>query len=156
MFERITQAEEGTLALAAAIARLLEPGDLVGLEGGLGAGKTTFARGALRGLGVSDEVAVTSPTFALIHHYSARLPIVHADFYRLEGEAELEELGFDEMLDTGAVLFVEWGRKFPSVAERVTLDVDLEIASDHARRIRVHPRGARAQSLATELRALFT
>ena len=95
---------------------MLEGGDVVGLEGGLGAGKTTFARGAVHGLGVPEDTAVTSPTFALLHQYEGRVPVAHADFYRLGGEAEVEELGVDELLEEGAVLFVEWGRKFQGVA----------------------------------------
>jgi tRNA threonylcarbamoyladenosine biosynthesis protein TsaE len=120
---------------------------VVGLEGGLGAGKTTFARGAVHGLGVPEETAVTSPTFALLHHYEGRIPVAHADFYRLADEAELEELGVDELLEEGAVLFVEWGRKFAGMAARTVLWVELEIVSDVARRARLRPQGARGDAI---------
>ncbi|MGB5812649.1 MAG: tRNA (adenosine(37)-N6)-threonylcarbamoyltransferase complex ATPase subunit type 1 TsaE [Polyangiales bacterium] len=156
MFEHTLEAEQATLELAAAVGRVLAPGDLVGLEGGLGAGKTTFVRGAVRGLGVPESIAVTSPTFALMHDYVGRFPIVHADFYRLAAAAELDELGFGELLESQTVLFVEWGRKFPSFAERATLWIDLEIVSDEARRVRVRPCGERGDAIAAALRPIFT
>ena len=106
MLEIELDGEADTLALARSLAAVLEGGDVIGLEGGLGAGKTTFTRGAVHGLGVSEETAVTSPTFALLHQYRGRLPIAHADFYRLTDELELDELGIEELLDEGAVLFV--------------------------------------------------
>ncbi|UCH28728.1 MAG: tRNA (adenosine(37)-N6)-threonylcarbamoyltransferase complex ATPase subunit type 1 TsaE [Myxococcales bacterium] len=83
MLELELDSEAATLALARSLASVLRGGDVVGLEGGLGAGKTTFARGAVHGLGVPEETAVTSPTFALLHQYQGRLPIGHADLYRL-------------------------------------------------------------------------
>ena len=152
MLELELETEADTVALARSLAAVLEGGDLIGLEGGLGAGKTTFTRGAVHGLGVSEDTAVTSPTFALLHQYEGRLPIAHADFYRLADEVELEELGVDELLDEGAVLFVEWGRKFPGVARRMVLWVELEIVSDRARRARLHPQGARGDAIIGVLR----
>jgi tRNA threonylcarbamoyl adenosine modification protein YjeE len=144
--------EAATSALARSLADLLEPGDVVGLEGGLGAGKTTFAREAVYGLGVAEATAVTSPTFALLHHYEGRLPIGHADLYRLVDESELEELGLDELLHDGAVLFVEWGRKFPEMAARTVLWIDLEIVSDHARRVRLRSGSSRGDAIIGALR----
>jgi tRNA threonylcarbamoyladenosine biosynthesis protein TsaE len=147
MLDLELQSEADTLALARSLAAVLEGGDVVGLEGGLGAGKTTFARGAVHGLGVPEETAVTSPTFALLHQYEGRIPVAHADFYRLADEAELEELGVDELLEEGAVLFVEWGRKFAGMAARTVLWVELEIVSDVARRARLRPQGARGDAI---------
>jgi len=147
MLELELQSEADTLALARSLAFVLEGGDVIGLEGGLGAGKTTFARGAVHGLGVTEETAVTSPTFALLHLYEGRLPIAHADFYRLAGEAEIEELGVDELIEEGAVLFVEWGRKFPGMSSRTVLWVELEIVSDLGRRARLRPQGARGDAI---------
>jgi tRNA threonylcarbamoyladenosine biosynthesis protein TsaE len=147
MLELELDSEADTLALARSLATVLEGGDVIGLEGGLGAGKTTFARGAVHGLGVPEDTAVTSPTFALLHHYEGRLPVVHADFYRLAGEAELEELGVDELVEEGAVLFVEWGRKFPGMASRAVLWVEMDIISDVGRRVRLRPRGARGDAI---------
>jgi tRNA threonylcarbamoyladenosine biosynthesis protein TsaE len=151
MLELELQSEADTLALARSLAAVLEGGDVIGLEGGLGAGKTTFTRGAVHGLGVTEETAVTSPTFALLHQYEGRLPIAHADFYRLAEEAELEELGVDELIEEGAVLFVEWGRKFPGMSSRTVLWVELEIVSDVGRRARLRPQGARGDAIIAAL-----
>ncbi|MGB8331797.1 MAG: tRNA (adenosine(37)-N6)-threonylcarbamoyltransferase complex ATPase subunit type 1 TsaE [Polyangiales bacterium] len=144
--------ETDTLALARSLADVLVAGDVIGLEGDLGAGKTTFARGAVHGLGVAAGIAVTSPTFALLHEYQGRVPVVHADFYRLADEADLEELGVEELLEDGAVLFVEWGRKFPQMAGRTVLWVELEIISDRGRRVRLRPNGLRGDAIVAALR----
>lgn len=84
----------------------LAKGDLVLLEGDLGAGKTTFVRGLTRGVGSAAPVA--SPTFQLVRVYAGRLQLAHVDLYRLEDGAELAGLGLEELLDQGAVV-VEWG-----------------------------------------------
>jgi len=147
MLELELKSEADTLSLARSLATVLRGGDVIGLEGGLGAGKTTFARGAVHALGVPEETAVTSPTFALLHQYEGRLPVAHADFYRLGAEAELEELGVDELVEEGAVLFIEWGRKFTGMASRTVLWVELEIVSDVGRRARLRPQGARGDAI---------
>ena len=151
MLELRLESERATLALARSVADLLEGGDVVGLEGGLGAGKTTFARGAVHGLGVPEATAVASPTFALLHQYEGRVSIGHADLYRLGDQIEIEELGLDEMLDGGAVLFVEWGRKFPEMVRRTTIWVELEIVSDEERRLRLMPQGRRGDAIIAAL-----
>lgn len=95
-----------TEALAAQLAELCGPGDLLLLTGGIGAGKTVFARGFARALGVTEPV--TSPTFVLHSIYdSGRLPMNHFDLYRLEAQAEVDELAIWEFMD-GAVTLVEW------------------------------------------------
>ena len=97
-----------TAALGKRIAAALQPGDVVALEGGLGAGKTTLARAIIAALGHQGEVP--SPSFAIIETYDppqVRLPLVHADFYRLESPHEAEELGLDHYRE-GAALLAEW------------------------------------------------
>jgi tRNA threonylcarbamoyladenosine biosynthesis protein TsaE len=86
----------------------LRQGDLVLLEGDLGAGKTTFVRGVARGAGSAAHVA--SPTFQLVRVYPGRVQLAHVDLYRLEASAELVDLGLEELLDQGAVV-VEWGSR---------------------------------------------
>jgi tRNA threonylcarbamoyladenosine biosynthesis protein TsaE len=102
---------ETTRKIAAAVADLTAPGDVILLDGDLGAGKTTFTQGFARRLGVTEPV--TSPTFTLMRRYStsAGFDLCHADLYRLEQLNEVIELGFNEILDEGAAAIIEWGEK---------------------------------------------
>lgn len=107
MIKAATTSVDDTRALAAEVAALAAPGDLIVLAGDLGAGKTAFAQGFARGLGVEEPV--TSPAFILVHTYEGRLPLAHLDVYRLETMQELVDLGISELLDDGAVTLIEWG-----------------------------------------------
>ena len=104
----VTASPAQTQDLAAALAGIALPGDLVLLAGEMGAGKTAFAQGFARGLGITDQV--TSPTFTIVQEYSGgRLGMHHLDVYRLETLREVADLGLSEMLDEDAVMLVEWG-----------------------------------------------
>jgi tRNA threonylcarbamoyladenosine biosynthesis protein TsaE len=103
-----SKSPEETRILGAALAPILLPGDVVSLNGDLGAGKTVFVQGVAAALGV--QARVTSPTFTIVHEYEARYPIVHLDVYRLNSFQEVIDLGFEELLDPQAILLVEWGR----------------------------------------------
>ncbi len=118
--------EAATLDLAARIAALARPGDAILLEGGLGSGKTVFARGFLRALGIAEEVP--SPTFTLVQAYDgAKGPVWHFDLFRLKGPEEVRELGFEEGRAV-AILLVEWpdrlGPLRPADALTVILNID--------------------------------
>jgi tRNA threonylcarbamoyladenosine biosynthesis protein TsaE len=119
---RTTSAAE-TQQLAAALAALVQPGDLVVLAGDLGAGKTTFTQGFGRALGVTEPI--TSPTFTLAQQYEGRLPVHHLDVYRLEQLAEVAELGLSELLDDGGVVLIEWGDAILGVLPADYLEVRL-------------------------------
>lgn len=133
-----------TKALAEKVAPRLRPGDLVRLDGDLGAGKTFFTRALLRALGVGEETAVTSPTFVLVTEYPCKAGLVlHADLYRLrEGGprsqgflAEVEGLGLRERRDEGAVLVVEWGEGAEAaLGGEPELTVTLRVEGTNARR----------------------
>lgn len=123
------------MALAAEVAGRLRQGDLVLLEGDLGAGKTTFVRGLARGLGI-DEREVQSPTFTLVRLYRGPLPLAHVDLYRLERSPELAELGLEELLDE-AVVAVEWGDR-------------LRIEDARTWRVRLVPLGERRREIAIQ------
>ena len=124
MINAATKSVEETRALAAQVGALAAPGDLVLLAGDLGTGKTAFAQGFARGLGVSEPV--TSPAFVLVHTYEGRLPLVHLDVYRLDHMQELVDLGISEFLDEGAVTLVEWGDAVTPVLPADFLEVRLE------------------------------
>lgn len=118
-------------SLGAAIAQALRPGDVVALSGGLGAGKTTLARAIIAALGHEGEVP--SPSFAIFEVYDSprlRLPLVHADFYRLVQPEEVEELGLDDYRE-GAVLIAEWPDHAGGFShEAGCLSITLEVADD--------------------------
>ncbi|HET7647660.1 MAG TPA: tRNA (adenosine(37)-N6)-threonylcarbamoyltransferase complex ATPase subunit type 1 TsaE [Gaiellaceae bacterium] len=120
--EATTGSPQETEALAARLARLLEPGDVVSVSGELGAGKTTFVRGAARALGVTGPIS--SPTFTIGHRYEAPTPVAHLDLYRVQG-IDPEEWGDLEPYFDGAVAFVEWpehgGDWLPKARALVTL-----------------------------------
>ncbi len=122
-----------TEALARRIAGALRKGDLVALRGDLGAGKTTLVRYILRALGIGD--AVPSPSFTLLQEYETpALRISHFDLYRIEDPSELDELGFDEALETGAAM-IEWPERAGTRLPDDRLDVTLEILSEGERRV---------------------
>jgi tRNA threonylcarbamoyladenosine biosynthesis protein TsaE len=142
--------------LAARIAAVLRPGDLVILSGELGAGKTYLARALARALGVGRDLAVASPTFSIVHEYSTeRGDLVHVDFYRLlEGAIPLEEeiarLGLRERRAEGAILLAEWGETtehaLGGAAELVvTLEIEGDASNALARRARID--GPRAREV---------
>jgi tRNA threonylcarbamoyladenosine biosynthesis protein TsaE len=106
IFVRTTSAQ-ATKAVAAALAELARPGDLLLLAGDLGAGKTAFTQGFGAALGI-DEL-ITSPTFTLVNTYEGRLELNHLDVYRLEALSEVLDLGVPEMIDDGGVTVIEWG-----------------------------------------------
>jgi tRNA threonylcarbamoyladenosine biosynthesis protein TsaE len=140
-----------TRRLGAALGALLAPGDLVVLEGDLGAGKTFLVRGIARALGVPPAVPVTSPTFALVHELPARVLLVHADLYRLGGADELGELGLVERVGPDAVALVEWGERFLSELRADGLLVRLARDEASGRRIRITPLGPRGGTLLAAL-----
>ena len=106
----VTESEMDTMELGASLAESLAPGSVVLLEGELGAGKTAFVRGLANGLGAPEE-DVSSPTFTLVQEYRGRLPLLHADLYRISGE-EADDLGLDELGRDGIVA-IEWAAKLP-------------------------------------------
>ena len=118
---------EATEAFGAALAARLRQGDVIALFGPLGAGKTTLARGLLRGLGHQGDVA--SPTFPIVQAYAppeTRIPVWHVDLYRIEHVSELEEIGLGDILGEAA-LIIEWPDRLPALwpdALRLTLAVD--------------------------------
>lgn len=125
-----SRSREDTESIAAALAALLRPRDIVVLSGEMGAGKTAFTVGLARALGVDESDAVSSPTFTLVHSYaSGRIPMLHADLYRLHTMGEVVDLGLPEQADLGAVVVVEWGEVAESVLGS-TLCIGLGLVED--------------------------
>ncbi|MCB1101676.1 MAG: tRNA (adenosine(37)-N6)-threonylcarbamoyltransferase complex ATPase subunit type 1 TsaE [Kiritimatiellae bacterium] len=122
-----------TRAWAAAWAVGLPPGAVVALHGELGAGKTCFVQGMAEGLGIAGPV--TSPTFTLLHEYGEPVRLIHMDAYRLSGPEEAEDLGFEEWLERGAILAVEWPERISPLLPSHTLHVYLELGEDVEERV---------------------
>jgi tRNA threonylcarbamoyladenosine biosynthesis protein TsaE len=136
-----TSAAAETQALAAALAALAQPGDLVVLAGEMGAGKTAFAQGFARGLGIDEPV--TSPTFTIVREYRGpHLSLHHLDVYRLEHLREVSDLGLGEMLDEDAVMLIEWGDAVLPALPDQYLEVRIAFGDgDDDRRLELHGRG---------------
>lgn len=143
--ERVVRTADAaaTRALATRLAAVAAAGDVVCLWGELGAGKTQFAKGLGRGLGVTDTIA--SPTFVLMAEYEGRLPLFHLDLYRIEDAAEALEDGLLDEREAAGVTVVEWADRLGPALPASRLDVRIEGAGDAVRTIRLRPSDARHQ-----------
>ena len=137
-----------TTALGRRLAGLLQPGMVVGLVGPLGAGKTHLVRAIAEGLEISNPAAVSSPTFVLIHEYSARIPIYHFDAYRLAGIADFTDLGADEYFAGDGVCLVEWADHVRAAMPADWLEVRLTPTGQQSRQVMLIPRGSRSREVA--------
>ena len=132
--KRLAHGPEETRALGRELGRALREKAVIGLSGDLGAGKTEFVKGIAEGLGSTDPV--TSPTFTLVHEYrSGRLPLFHMDFYRLESDKELDEIGFDDYLRQPGICAREWADRFQDRIPRDAIRVEIQISSENERLI---------------------
>lgn len=135
-----THSAEETEKLAQRIAAQLTPGTFIALEGDLGAGKTVFARGLARGLGITRDIL--SPTFTLLRQYEdGRLPLYHFDIYRLDSEDELDDAGFYDSALAGGVTICEWAQKFPDALPEGRIEISIEATGPEDRMITItdHP-----------------
>lgn len=131
---------EETRILGASLGPVLLPGDVISLSGDLGAGKTVLVQGLAASLGVRGRV--TSPSFTIVHEYKARYPILHIDVYRLNSFQEVIDLGFEELLDPGAVMVVEWGEAVAPMLPSRHLEIDMRQGeSDDERVLYFKPHG---------------
>ena len=146
---------EDTDRLGGLIAKLAAPGDVVGLTGDLGAGKTYLAGQIAHGLGIPDTVSVSSPTFTLIKEYrQGRLPIYHMDLYRLGDPSELYELGLWEYYDGDGVCLVEWSNLFDDLWPDHALVVDIALGQGEKRTVTLKGR-LRGREMAESLDLLW-
>lgn len=146
-----TSSPEGTEALGGRIGRHLEPGDLLGLTGDLGSGKTCLVRGICRGLEVRERV--TSPSFLTVNEYRGRLPVYHMDLFRVERVDDLRAHGYDEMIFGPGITVIEWNERIAHALPEERLDVGIEITGRETRRLTFYPRGSRGLDLLEKLRS---
>ncbi len=147
--EITTASVEGTQAFGARLGELLQPGDVVALNGPLGSGKTTLMQGIAQGLGVDPE-KVKSPTFVLMREYQGRVPLIHLDGYRLEGAPQAAWLDQDLLWSPRKVTVAEWAQRFEGVLPPSAVTVTLEHVSANRRRLGLSSEDARFQSLRTQ------
>ncbi|MCB5238887.1 tRNA (adenosine(37)-N6)-threonylcarbamoyltransferase complex ATPase subunit type 1 TsaE [Niallia alba] len=146
-FEWKADNAEETIGFAERIASLLEAGDVITLEGDLGAGKTTFTKGIARGLGITKTV--NSPTFTIIKEYQGTMPLYHMDVYRLKDSDE--DLGFDEYFEGDGVTVVEWAHLIEDQLPLEYLQIQLFYDNTSGRKIVLSPKGSRYMQLCKEL-----
>lgn len=127
----LTKSREETSAFAKEYAKTLRAGDVVLLEGDMGAGKTVFAKGVAEGLGIEEEV--TSPTYAYMNDYDGRL--FHYDCYRIESVEQAERLGLSDYFDMGGVCLIEWSENIAPLLPRVCKKVTIKKISENEREI---------------------
>ncbi len=153
--ETKTNSPEATRALGEQLGRLNNPGDIIALSGDLGAGKTCFTQGIARGLGITKRV--TSPTFILIREYEGRLPLYHFDAYRLDGPADLEQLGSEEYFGGGGVCVVEWAERVATALPEDRVEVELQRVpgEEELRFIRFKSTGRRSRVILEELKRVL-
>lgn len=142
-----TNSTEETLQFSKELAQKLQPGDVITLEGDLGAGKTTFTKGLAVGLDIKKNVS--SPTFTIIKEYNGRLPLYHMDVYRLEDS--YEDLGFDEYFEGQGVTVVEWAHLIEEQLPNELLQIKITHGEENSRILTITPIGKRYEMLCKEL-----
>lgn len=151
MLEFFSRSPEQTRRIGMRLGALLKPGDVVCLQGDLGAGKTTFTQGIAQGWGSLD--AVSSPTFILVNQYRRAdgAQLFHLDAYRLDSVPEAEELDLDSLPAEGA-LVIEWPERLGGLIPNERLHIQLEHISEEHRQMNFHAHGSRYDSLLDSIR----
>lgn len=150
MFSVITTNQEQTWRIGKMLGARLDAGDTVCLYGDLGAGKTSFSYGIALGLEVEEQY-ITSPTFTFVNEYQGRVPLYHIDLYRLKDSDELENIGFEEYLDSDGVTVIEWAERAEDELPVECLSVYLSYVNDNSREIGFLAEGERYEKLLDDL-----
>lgn len=138
----ISTSTKQTQAIAAKLARLLKPCDVLALVGNLGSGKTVFVKGLARGLGCKEK-EVSSPTFVLLRQYRGGPTLNHFDLYRLKDIRQLGQIGYEEYFYGDGVTVIEWADRIKEALPKEHLRIEFKILSDKERLIKIIPIGAR-------------
>ena len=139
-----TESDQDSIRVGQEIGRVLLEGDIVGLVGELGSGKTWLTKGIAMGLGVNPKTVVTSPSFTLVNQYQGRATLFHMDVYRLGSLDEALSAGIEETIYSGGVVILEWADRWPEILPEQALVVKLLILDDHRRTIILSGRHARS------------
>ncbi|WP_164670264.1 tRNA (adenosine(37)-N6)-threonylcarbamoyltransferase complex ATPase subunit type 1 TsaE [Virgibacillus doumboii] len=139
--------DEETIQTAERLALLVKPGDVITLEGDLGAGKTTFTKGIAHGLGVKRTV--NSPTYTIVKEYEGELPLYHMDVYRLEDSDE--DIGYDEYFNGDGITVVEWAHFIEDYLPVERLNIKISYVDEHSRLLEFFPIGAHFERITAEI-----
>ncbi|OGP66382.1 MAG: tRNA (adenosine(37)-N6)-threonylcarbamoyltransferase complex ATPase subunit type 1 TsaE [Deltaproteobacteria bacterium RBG_16_44_11] len=140
-----------TIEVARLLGSKLKKGDILALSGELGSGKTCFTAGLARGLGVSENYQITSPTFTLINEYKARCNLYHFDLYRLNGYSEFEDLGYEEYFSGEGVVVIEWAEKIADILPPSAFFIKFEYVDENSRKINIQGPKKRLKELAIDM-----
>ena len=147
----ISHSPAETIAIGCGLGKLLQPGDILCLAGGLGAGKTCLARGIAMGLG-ADGARVSSPTFVLAQEYGGRIPMYHLDLYRLKSDDEVEDAGLDEYIGCDGATVIEWPEVYSPLKNMDRLSVGIATTADSERELILVAQGDRYTRILEEMR----
>ena len=149
-----THSLDETHALGQRIGKSFSNALVIALTGDLGSGKTSLVQGIAKGLDISDDYYITSPTYTFINEYPGRYPLYHVDLYRVESSDDLENICFDEILMDDAIVAVEWADKLPKDFLKERLQVCFESLGDTCRKIIITPYGSKAVEVIDQLKRI--
>lgn len=151
-FELTSLAETQRLGLI--LGRFAQAGDVICLDGDLGAGKTTLTQAIGQGLGVAKSCYITSPSFAILHEYEGRLHMYHMDFYRLQGVEDVADLGFEEYFYLDGLTVIEWSKRAPEILPEERMSLDIGFHEDQSRTVTLQY-AARYDEIVEAIKQLF-
>jgi len=137
MIDIVSNSPEETVALGKRIANFLTSGSVVALEGRLGSGKTCLTKGIALGLGITENI--TSPTYTIVNEYQMNpsSALFHIDAYRLNCNKDFEDLGGDEILNSGGICIIEWSERIQQSIPENSIIISIEIINDNSRKIKI-------------------
>jgi len=129
----LSYSKEMTFDIGAKLARILKKGDIISLNGDLGAGKTHLVKGIAKGLGINEDI--TSPTFTIVNEYYGEMPLYHFDVYRISDVSELYEIGFEEYIYGDGISVIEWGDLVDEVLPKDKIRIFIKVIDENTREI---------------------
>jgi len=146
----LTKSSRQTTSLGKRIARNLKSGDVIGLFGNLGSGKTTFIKGLAEGLGINKRF-VNSPSFVLVKEYKGRVPFYHFDLYRIKNLIEVFNIGYEEYLSNKGIIAIEWADRIKDVLPKDYLQINFVFNSENGRLLKFIPHGIRYKGIVKKI-----
>jgi len=143
----LTKSPEETIKFGQRLGAFLKRGDIIGLVGDLGSGKTTLTKGIAKGLNIKNTKYINSPSFVIVKEYEGRIPLYHFDIYRLNSVTALIDIGYEEYFYSNGVVVIEWAKKIKDILPKEHLIIELNIADAGAREILLKPSGKRYAKL---------